>query len=589
MKKSFPLLLGALLLNVALIAQNYYTVQVGTFLDAKRSDFSAIEDAGFIHAVRLEGNLYQVYAGGFDKRSDADQALAIIKKKGYTNAFVQERQPAEGNTVTVIQLGLKNTTKGIDWDPYLRAGTLYTIINGDKLKLVTGLYAGVNEAKGDLSDIRKQGFSDAFIKNVNTIFLHKISAFETGGAKQELIPLGLNNRTAANQPAPASYSEYGGRINTGSDLQAKSPVARPNSYDYGSTMSPRAVTPATSASAPAVAVSYPAIRPRVKRRSVLELQKALKADGFYSSSLDGLYGNGTANAYNNFKNNNREYKKYILLSKYNTVPGQDGEEAQLQNAVNNLLTDATAQRYVEMSASPVAKAYQAYLRFQTYGPGPEVNILMNAAIQGAYVGKTLDGQPPFDYRATYAYDNLQQLILHIHYVHSGPEIDIAVPCWLFQRHPAETGYAYETYARFSGGTGFPVQSCDQFLQWEEVGALQAIAIDLDANPQLDKQRLAAAASHRVMLYLAPEKLSTGEKQTLDAWSSRLMNGLSQWGNQDPLHKKLVDAFTVAFFQSEVLLEDFYMDKGFNAEEAKGLAQATLHTIVAYHLERFVTG
>lgn len=583
MRKSLQLLFAVLLLNTSLLAQNFYTVQVGTFLDAKRSDFEAIEPLGFVHADRLQGNLYQIYLGGFDEQAKADRVLAEVKKKGYPNAFVQERLPESGEKVTVIQIALKTAGKPIEWDEYLEAGSLYAILNGDKVKLATGLYSSVDAAKRDLGSIRGMGFKDAFIKNVNTIFLRQITDFETGGAKKKDLNA-MDDNASRSRTAPEGYDAAGGRILTGETMTAKTPESRPAGYDYGSATPPPAAMNVSPA--PRAPVDYPDIRPRVKRRSALELQKVLKGKGYYTSTLDGLYGAGTAQAYEAYKQGERGYQKYLLLSRYGpALTGQSGEQAQLQTAVNNLLDDPQAVRTIEKSTQPIAQAYQAYLLYQRNGPGQEVNSLMNSAIKGAFVGKQLKGQPPLDYRATYAYDNLQQLILHIHYVHSAPDIQIAVPCWLFQQHPAETGYAYETYAR--SAADYPLQTCDQFLEWEEIGALRSIAFDLHASNDLDSRRLASAASHRAMLFLAPEKLTTMEKQTLEAWNSRLMRGLEAWGKEDPLHSDLVTAFTVAFYQSQVRLEDFFMNKGLSAEDAKGLSLATLHTIVAYPLERFV--
>ncbi len=588
MKKSLQLFIAALFLSLPLFAQNFYTVQVGTFLDARPADFEALDPLGFVHATKLEGNLYQVYLSGFDDRAEAAALLPKVKDRGYTNAFIKESNPVDGQRATVIQLSLQSSVKPVDWQKYLDVGALYVIINGDKLKITTGLYPSVNAAKRDLAAIRNQGFRDAFIKNVNTIFLHRVGDFETGNLQRGLVPLSQSGRVSSNTQ-PTGYGAYGGRINTGDNFTTKAPDSRPRSYDYSLSTPSSFGTPTptfTRAKAGAAGSSYPEINPRIKRKSALELQKILKAAGTYTSTLDGLYGNGTAKAYEAFKNNNRSYQKYLLLARFGSGLGLSGEAAQLQNAINNLLVDQSAQDYVQTTNHPLAQAYRAYLYFVAVGPGQEVNRFMNDAIRDAYRGKSLSSPPPLDYRNTYAYDNLQQLILHIHYIHSAPDINIAVPCWLFQEHPAETGYAYETYARFAN-PDYPLQGCDQFLQWEEVGALQAIAMDLNSSTRLDNSLLASAAAHRARLYVAPEKLTTMERQTLDAWYSRLMSGLNAWSRQDPLHQSVARSFDVAFHQSQVLLEDFYMDRNFNAEEAKGLALATLHTVVAYHLERFV--
>ncbi|MFN7115441.1 MAG: SPOR domain-containing protein, partial [Saprospiraceae bacterium] len=188
-----------------LSAQNFYTIQLGTFLDAQREDFSAIQPLGFIHADKTGTNLYVIYVGGYSNRATAEKAWEQVRNKGYVNAFIQERIPAQGQSVTMIQIATRNSTKPIPWEEYARLGELYASIEGTSVKILTGTYANVDAAKPALDAIKKAGFKDAFIKNMNTIYLHKLSEFETD-LKKPLIPLTLNNNAPANtQQTPPSY------------------------------------------------------------------------------------------------------------------------------------------------------------------------------------------------------------------------------------------------------------------------------------------------------------------------------------------------------------------------------------------------
>ena len=65
-----------------------------------------------------------------------------------------------------------------------------------------------------------------------------------------------------------------------------------------------------------------------------------------------------------------------------------------------------------------------------------------------------------------------------------------------------------------------------------------------------------------------------------------MDNLNAWATRDPLHQRMAVALRVVFYQSQVRLEDYYLNQEFNEEEAKGLALATLQTLVGYHLSRF---
>lgn len=579
MRRSF--LLGLLILiSVSFIsAQNkaYYTVQVGTFLDAKPQDFNLIRPMGFLHVGQLNGNLNQVFIGGYNDKAAAESMAAKLRKKGYSNAFVQERFLNEGQTVTVIQMATRTLKKPIEWEKFQQAGTVYGIVNGDKAKIVTGIYQNVDAAKKQLPAIRKLGFKDAFIKKVNSVFLHEVTEFTTG-FKKDLIPLAFDNQPTTRR-SPNRTTKRG---SVPSDI--------PADYDVVTARSPNAnpAPPgATSTTARAKKATYsPKIRSKVKRRSVLELQKILKAERTYTSSLDGYYGPGTKKGYDTFISNNREVQKYLVLAEYGVGTTGSGVNDRLQRAINNLLNDPSAPLVIEGSNTPVAKAYQAYLLFTSLGPGNEVNSLMNAAIKQAYASKRLNNQPPFDYRATYAYQDLDQLILHLHYVHAAPGNQYAVPCWLFENHQKETSRAYESFASFANGN-FQVQGCDQFLTWNEVKTMQVIAQDLNTDKQLDAGRLAVGASQRARLFLAPQALSKGQTRELEIWNQNLMNGLNAWGARDPFNQRLVTAFKASYFQSQIRFEDYFMDQGFKKEQAQGLAWATLQSIVGYHLERFI--
>ena len=89
-----------------------------------------------------------------------------------------------------------------------------------------------------------------------------------------------------------------------------------------------------------------------------------------------------------------------------------------------------------------------------------------------------------------------------------------------------------------------------------------------------------------MLFLSPSKLSTSELKKLTKWNAKIWDNINSWAARDALHQRLVTAFKIAYFQSQVRLEDYYMNKGFKSKEAEGLALATLQTIAGPHLARF---
>ena len=117
--------------------------------------------------------------------------------------------------------------------------------------------------------------------------------------------------------------------------------------------------------------------------------------------------------------------------------------------------------------------------------------------------------------------------------------------------------------------------------------MESIVEDLDARKSKDKALANAAASRRAQLFMAPLPLDKRSVAELESWNRSLWQGLNAWSAADPLHKDIVTALKISYFQSQVRLEDYFMDQGFKVGDAKGLALATLESLVGYHLQRFI--
>ncbi len=568
MKRYWLLLPFAVLLSFSLFSQAaYYTVRVGTFVNPKLEDFENIQSLGFVYALQSDENLSHVYLGDFEDGSEAEIIAEQLKRRGYLDTFVEEQPLDEGETVTVIQLALKNVNEEINWSKLLEAGPLYTILGGGKVKVATGVFESIDEARANLAAIKRIGFEDAFIKRMNSAFLHEVTPFETKGLKRPLIPLNLSEDTPSmDQPVTTKGVEE----------------AIPETYDVITRSVPTAPPPPAT-------VARPEIRSKVKRTSSYELQKVLKKEGTYKGSLDGYYGKGTESAYNAAIKQNRQWQKYALLSSFSGTK-EASASSPLQQAINTLPENVpVAMPVLESSAEPVAKAYRAYALFMQGADPNVINDLMNAAIKEAFSGDKVKNQSPFNYKATYAYNNdLDQLILHLRYIQEASGNKYAVPCWLFHRHPEETKKAFEAYGNLSDDSYRIQESGSNCIgwDWEELNVLETIASDLNSDSKFDEKRLIKDINQRTRLFVAPAALTKEEQTTLQNWNTKLWSNLNSWAQRDPLHEHLTDAFKIAFFQSQVMLEDYFMNENFNPEEAKGLSLAVLRTYVDYHLERF---
>lgn len=609
----------ALISQVGLFAQSsdYYTLQVGTFLDAQGKDFDKLRSLGLVHAKPLSGNLMEVYVGGFRDRASAEQALPAVREKGFPNAFVKSYSSGGDQVVTVVQLATRDAAKPIDWASFRRAGEIKAILNGKLIKIVTGPHANSAAAQKALSTARSLGYKDAFVKTTNAKYLHALTPFETG-VKEDLIPIAFEQNdmvrikgggtapaTAQPQATPSNSGDYmvlettaprtptlSGQptITPAPPTSAPTSASIPSGYDYYTSGSTGGRIPATATGtseafvAPAP-VSLPSINGKVKRTSVIELQKLLKAQKVYTSSLDGYYGTGTSDAYEDYLDQNRFMQNYQTRAAHAPLPGDAGSNSALQGVIDGLSSSTYAAAQLANYDAPVAKAYQAYVQFLNYGPSNEVNQLMTAANRAAFTGQSAQSLP-YDPNATYAYQDMAQLILHLHYIHASKRTKEAVPCWMAQAHPQETAAAVKASSGFIG-QGLKLQNCGQFEAWPEIRMLVMVAADLNDAPQFDQNRLAKASSERARLYGAPTALNNTEQKAVEKWAKNLTTGIYTWGTRDPLQGNLSMTFRVLFYQSQVRLEDYFMQKGYKSSEATGLALATLHTLVAYHTQRFV--
>lgn len=562
-----------------------YTVQVGNFVNPKPGDFENLSGMGFLYAIKRADSHTDVFMGGFKSDEAANKVVNKLKAQGYANAFVAKLNTETAPSETVIQLDTKTAGDKIDWAKYLKTGKTYVLLNGRQVKILSGGYQDMAAAKANLANIKSLGFNDAFVKNANNALLHEVGEFEAGGiAKQPLIPLDfttkdevLANENVKKDDVPTTYEDVSIII----PKNEEPAVLTPKGIEKATPTTVVNKEPAFDFRA-----KMPDIRAKVKRTSALELQKILKSEGTYKSSLDGYYGKGTRSGYDLAVKTNHQLKKYTILAKYMDIPAVETSTGILQSSVNNLWQDPqSALDDLEKSKSPIAKAYRAYFFFATDGHGFEVNTLMNQALKEAGKTDVRATLPTFDPYATYDYKDMKQLLTHMRFIHETTREDVQVPCWMFRRHP---GTALKAFGEIDGiKSSLSMQTCGGFWEWQEVQVLNAIASDLCTNSHKSEGKIASSQSELAQLYLAPESMGWKKRKELMDWNDNVWKGIDSWSTRDPLLAEIGTALKISYYQNYVLLEDYYMDEGFDAKDSKGLALATLKALVGHHFERFV--
>ncbi len=533
-----------------------YTVRLGEFQNPRMETFEVVKPLGFVYAVPGRNGQAEVFLGGWSEESKARSAAREARAMGYGSASVRRLPVEQGRTVIVVQLALRDARKPIDWEAFRSFEKLFVLLNDQEVKIFTGPFPDMAAARALLPQIRSRGFSDAFPRSVNEVLLHPLGRFELGGEAQPLIPLEFENAGRPTNPTPKGY-------------EATDPVLN---------------APATPSSTFTRQSELPNIRSRVKRTSARLLQEVLKAQGTYKGSLDGYYGKGTREGFARAWNANRQIEKYRDLAVRNTATA-DPLSAELQNAINNLWQDPT-RSYAALAAfdTPLSKAYRAYYLLVSQGLSAQaqVNRLMNEAMDQAFRGKKPSDFPGFDFRSNHTYNDVSQLLLHLRYIHQAEGGEFQVPCWLFERHPVAAKVAFEGHS-----AQLNLQPCGGFLNWEPLVVLKAIADDISADKKLAGTLEAERLALLQKMSTDPTPLSDKERLRLRQWEDKLLKGLDGWSMRESFLREIATAFKLAFLQSQVLLEDHFMDLGFQYREAEGMALAVLEALVGKQVERFV--
>lgn len=559
--------------SLATFAQNdlpVYTVYIGPFVEATAADFEIFQSLGFPYAHSVGSNMYRIYMGGYTSLGEADQVANTLRSRGYTDATVQQLTPEKGQSVTVIQLGFRVLGQPLNWEEFSKTGPLNVLLQDKSIKITTEVFPDIEAAKTKLEEIRKMGFSDAFIKVINSAYLHEINAFYPQAVYVAPAP--------APAPLPAPVAADPG-------VRTVPPQEVPQAYNQATAVPEAYNQPATTyAPLPPAAgdmAAKPSIRSNIKRNSAYELQKVLKDAGFLTTGLDGYYGKGTAAAFENAWKNNPRIQKYAAQTPDQATPGT------LQYALNKLAENPSeAIPLLEASKVPVARAYLAYYYLATEGPSMKANDLMNGAVMEAYAKAVRPARTRFDYTSMYIFNDAEQIITPLAYVQVVSSTAVTTPCWLVQRHPEAASYAFQPDPALPKGN-YAMPDCGGFLEWDELRILSSLAKEICGSPQPSENLVAEGRAKARGYLLEPKALSTIDQTVVVAWHNKMTEGLTNWASRDAMLKDMGDSFKMLYFQSYVLLEDFYMNKGLNANDAKNLSIATLRGLVGPYLDRFI--
>jgi hypothetical protein len=517
-----------------------YSIQLMASQNPQVTQFQAIKEIGYIFSEKA-GKFQRIFLGKFEDLNQANTKLAQVKSLGFGDAFLSKRIIDPADMVYTVQLQTYGAEQPIEWDKWRAYENLYVNLAGDgKIKLMAGTFNDIKSVNEELQAIRAKGVKGAFIKHINTAFIHKSSIFEMEVSE------GSRNQ----------------KMTIKGELYLPKPSEMPVAYEEFN---------------------------KTSRKSVKELQGLLANNSNFNGNIDGVYDINTEDAMSMFEVKNNRYLAYVERAENME---DDGKKAiGLQFYVNEVYNNPLmAYGGLKEVTHPMSDVYLAYMYFsgKANAKGQDkqtlVNNLMNGAVQKTFVTSGYKGTTKLDYTKTYNYADAALIIEHLGYMQDALQNPPSLPCWLFEEHPKETASIFNNlYSMVSG--------CGDFMDWKELKVLKTIASDLDpidhtVNADADENVRMAYDARRAQLYLAPT-VSEDEASVMDSWNTRFWKGMNTWKDSDPLHKRMVLPLEMAYFQALVKLENHYLGRGFTEDESRILGLSVMRTVVNYHLQSYV--
>ena len=538
-----------------------YAVQLGIFDNTTIADFEELRGAGYLYAEGLsQGTQMSIYLSNYSNKKQAETVLQFAKNRGYDKAFISERPLIKGESVYVVQIASQSSKDYIDWQNYARGGQLYLILEGKEVKITSVPFRDMEKAKQKATILKSLGFKGAFVKNANTLQIHKVNQFNT-------------IKEVSFVPTAVSIDKDSNAEGVTNDENAKPTPISPDAMALDMT------------------AKEPTSINKESRLSVKSFQQFLKAQNAYSSGLDGVFGKNTASGIAMLEASNKKYNRYKIVASEVMNSAVEETMSDLDAILLSIPADPKeAYSALTRKKSPIAKAYRAYILFiadQTSNQ-EKINNLMNEAIQSAY--GTYKGEAPFDYTSKYAYADLEQLILHTRYIQAVLKDEPITPCWLFVKH-RDAAYSAFGKATEKGIGEVKMQNCAGFMQWDNVIILKTISSDLNPDEdnltekQLKSER--AFSSMRNRLYLIPRPLNKEQEDKVVKWNDELWTSLDLRMAEDKFFAKFGVPFKLAYHKAWIQLEDYYMEKGFQKYQANGLALAVLQSVIGVDVESYM--
>lgn len=123
-----------------------------------------------------------------------------------------------------------------------------------------------------------------------------------------------------------------------------------------------------------------------------------------------------------------------------------------------------------------------------------------------------------------------------------------------------------------------------YLDWKEIKLLRTIANDMSSKDiDYNEEDLRSL----IWYHKRASILQKEDVQKVENWDFKIRKGLDQLEQKDTLYKEMSSSFKLAYFKSQILLEDYFMNKGFTLSQSRILALGALNAILDGSMDVFI--
>jgi hypothetical protein len=555
-KRGLLSLISFVFFSAFAIAQDVqvYHVSLGNFSGVKVFDFPGIANNGLVYSKPVNQGLLQINLGDYTDYGKALELTKAAKKAGFINARVEEMNLSSQSTY-YVQLASYDYFKQLSLDlSHIDQNRNLTGVD-NIIRILEGPFASRSQADEALQQI-KTSYSGAFIAKFPKELVHPIGNF-------------YFDQAAVSQPQPQLSTYNSNNQGMGIDELLNEEIYTFWELHFDAKLKK---------------ISKPSIRGNKKRTSAIELQKLLKKDGSYNSSLDGYYGKGTKSAFDKAYNQDPviQFTKSVI-----TVKNENVVALEIENINDCLLNIPYEPKMCEEKlrtlSNPLAGAYIAYLEMIAKGPSQHLNKTMNMAIQLAFKNGSVNNNMRFDPKANYDYQNLEQIVQHLLYIHMNTGKEIPAPCWLYDYHIKDiSAFSAKDPVSFSK---IHWNNCSSMYDWEEMDILMQIVKQISVGNKNDFEST-SGWNEQIDLIYNQSSISEMTAKANESWSSNMVTNVYKWGQKDAYLEKLSYSIRLLYYHNLVLLEDLFMDKGQSPKESKKMALAAMNNMIGPYMNDF---